>query len=133
MDAGARDLDVDSRRLVANLRRRPAEDPPPIHGLIGQAKAILGHDTSRDLHRIGVPTLVLIGDQELLNPLPESEFLARRIPGARLQVLQNGGHGFLWEIPHAFNAAVLDFTRRVDAGRSGRTPNRRHRRSGRRD
>lgn len=110
------------RTLVANLRRRPAKDASPVHGLLGQAKAILAHDTSRGLDRITAPTLVLVGDQELLNPLPESEFLVKRIPGARLQVLKDGGHGFLWEIPTRFNKAVLGFTRRVDAGGAAGRP-----------
>lgn len=108
------------RRLVAGLRR-PAPPGRKLHGLLGQARAIEGHDTSRDLHRIAAPTLVLLGDQELLNPLPEAQVLTRRIPGATLRVLRGGGHGFLWEIPTAFNRAVLDFTRRIDAEqRSGK-------------
>lgn len=110
------------RALVANLRRRPKGDGAPVHGLIGQAKAILTHDTSRDLGRIRAPTLVLVGDQDLLNPPPESEVLAKRIPGARLRVLRGGGHGFLWEIPERFNTAVLDFTSRVDAGGGAKRP-----------
>ncbi len=101
--------------LVAKLRR-PAPSRAPLRGLLGQARAIAAHDTSRDLHRIAAPTLVLLGDQELLNPLPDARFLARRIPHATLQVLKGGGHGFLWEVPRAFNSAVLAFTRRVDHG-----------------
>jgi pimeloyl-ACP methyl ester carboxylesterase len=115
------------RALVRDLRRTRQAGTTPVHGLIGQAKAILAHDTSRDLHRITAPTLVLVGDQELLNPIPESAFLARRIPRATLQVLRGGGHGYLWEIPRAFNRAVLAFTRRVDRG--GARPTSRPRRS----
>ena len=109
------------RALVARLRR-PVRSRLALHGLMGQAKAIAAHDASRDLHRITAPTLVLLGDQELLNPRPESEFLARRIPHASLRILKGGGHGFLWEIPQAFNRAVLEFTRRVDGVGSGRRP-----------
>jgi pimeloyl-ACP methyl ester carboxylesterase len=101
-------------RLVAALGR-PARAAGPLHGLLGQARAIEAHDTSRTLHRITATTLVLLGDQELLNPLPDAAFLARRIPRARLRVLPGGGHGFLWEIPEAFNGAVLEFIRQVDA------------------
>ena len=103
------------RALVTSLRK-PARWRGPVHGLLGQARAIQAHDTARDLHRIAPPTLVLLGDQELLNPIPEAQFLAGRIPQATLQILKGGGHGFLWEIPRAFNRAVLTFTRRVDRG-----------------
>jgi pimeloyl-ACP methyl ester carboxylesterase len=110
------------RALLWDLRR-PAPARAPLRGLLGQAKAIMAHDTARDLHHIAAPTLVLLGDQELLNPLPDARFLARHIPRAKLQILMGGGHGFLWEIPQAFNRAVLSFTRRLDRG-ARRTPGR---------
>lgn len=31
------------------------------------------------------------------------------IPGARFQIIEDGGHALLFEIPEKFNRAVLDF------------------------
>jgi pimeloyl-ACP methyl ester carboxylesterase len=44
------------------------------------------------LHRIGVPTLVLHGTDDPLFPLPHGEALAREIPHARLLALAGMGH-----------------------------------------
>jgi pimeloyl-ACP methyl ester carboxylesterase len=33
------------------------------------------------------------------------------MPDARLIILEQGGHGLYWEVPHLFNQAVLDFLR----------------------
>jgi len=32
-----------------------------------------------------------------------------RLPDSRFVVLPRSGHGFMWEIPAQFNAAVLEF------------------------
>ncbi|SRR5579884_935030 len=77
-----------------------------------QAAIALAHaDESAVLPRIAVPTLVLSGDQDGVLPLPESETLARAIPGAQLVVIPNAGHASNQEQPAAFNAAVRAFLR----------------------
>ena len=81
----------------------------PIHAYRGHVEAIENHDTTPILQRIAAPTLVLMGDAEWLNPMSDQQAMLDGIPGAELRVLANGGHGFLWEIPDTFNAAVLEF------------------------
>ena len=66
-------------------------------------------DETATLARIAVPTLVLCGEQDGVLPLPESETLAREIPGARLVVIPNAGHASNQEQPDAFNATVRSF------------------------
>ena len=83
--------------------------PPAGQVLIHQLKAIQGHDTWGDLVNIQNPTLVLAGNEDVLVPPENSKILAERIPNARLQVIEGGGHQFLIEKPDAFNNAVLDF------------------------
>jgi pimeloyl-ACP methyl ester carboxylesterase len=73
------------------------------------AIALANADETALLPRIAVPTLVLCGDQDGVLPLPESETLAREIPGARLVVIPNAGHASNQEQPAAFNAAVRAF------------------------
>lgn len=91
--------------------------PPPPHGLAGQAAACLAHDTRNRLTQIACPTLVLVGAQDILIPVQSSEALASEIPGARLVVLDECGHGFALETPERFNGAVIDFLRDVEAQR----------------
>ena len=87
----------------------PVYEPMPLHAYRGHVEAIESHDSTPILGRIAAPTLVLTGDAEWLNPMADQQAMLDGIPNARLQVLENGGHGFLWEIPDAFNEAVIDF------------------------
>jgi 3-oxoadipate enol-lactonase len=59
--------------------------------------------------------LVITGSQDMLTPFGDAEELAEMIPGARLRELRGAAHGLMVEQPNAFNNAVLDFLRDVDA------------------
>ena len=87
----------------------PATHPMAPHAYEGHVRAIEQHDATAILKRIAAPVLVLMGDQEWLNPISDAERLLAGIADSRLQVLDGGGHGFLWEIPEDFNRAVLAF------------------------
>ncbi len=88
--------------------------PPSPQGFAGQAAACLGHDTRPRLGRIDVPTLVLVGLEDIFLTVAASEQLAAGIPGAGLTVLDGGGHAFAAEIPDRFNGAVLQFLGSVE-------------------
>ena len=88
---------------------KPATHPMPLHAYEGHVSAIENHDTTPILDQVRAPTLVLMGDQEWLNPQADADIMLNGIKGSRLQVLEGGGHGFLWENPDAFNKAVIDF------------------------
>lgn len=60
---------------------------------------------------IGVPTLVLVGDNDLVTPVDLSNELVDLIPDARMQVIQGAGHLGNLEKPAEFNAAVDEFIR----------------------
>lgn len=74
-----------------------------------QAKALTSFDVEDRVGDIKAPTLVMVGDQDFLYPPHISAELASAIPGAKLKVVDGGGHGFFWEIPDTFNQVVLDF------------------------
>jgi len=50
-----------------------------------------------------------VGKEDALIPSENSKILAERIPGARLQIIEGGGHLFLVEQADVFNRIVLDF------------------------
>lgn len=83
--------------------------PPSAQILTHQLKAIQGHDTWADLVNIKNPTLVLVGNEDVLIPPENSKIISERIPNARLRMIEGGGHQFLIEQPDAFNNAVLEF------------------------
>ena len=80
-----------------------------LRAIMAQVAATQGHDTVDRLGQISAPTLVLTGDSDMLIPPANSDVLAASIPGARLQKIAGGSHGFNFETPDAFNAAVLEF------------------------
>jgi len=66
-------------------------------------------DLTKDLHRINAPTLVLVGEKDVLKPRKYSERIAREIPGADLVVVPSAGHAICLEKPNLFNAILLGF------------------------
>jgi 3-oxoadipate enol-lactonase len=89
----------------------------PADAFVSQVQAILDADDSlrTELHNIAVPTLVLVGSQDILTPQGDSEEIASLIPGARLAVVRGGAHGFMVEHAGDFNRTILDFLAEVSA------------------
>jgi pimeloyl-ACP methyl ester carboxylesterase len=66
-------------------------------------------DLTARLHTIAAPTLVMVGEDDLLKPRRYAEIIAREIPGALLAVVPHAGHAVSWEQPGVFNMLVLGF------------------------
>ncbi|HET7093237.1 MAG TPA: alpha/beta hydrolase, partial [Thermomicrobiales bacterium] len=66
------------------------------------------------LGQIASPTHVIGGAEDQLTPPRFSRAIAAAIPGARLSIMPEVGHGMFWEATEAFNELVLGFIR--DAG-----------------
>jgi 3-oxoadipate enol-lactonase len=90
----------------------------PAEAFVSQIQAILDADDSlrSELHHIAVPTLVIVGSQDILTPQGDSEEIASLIPGSRLAVVRGGAHGFMVEHAGDFNRAILDFLAEVGDG-----------------
>ncbi len=87
--------------------------PQPAYAFARHVAAILKHDTSTRLARITAPTLVLVGREDIAQPVKLYEQLAAGIPNAKLVVQDGGAHAFFAELPDKFNQAVLDFLAQV--------------------
>ena len=88
--------------------------PQPAHGWDCQIAAWGEFDTTARLGQITMPTLVVVGRQDILTRPRLSEALATGIPNAELVVLDDGAHLLNFEIADRFNRTVLDFLARVD-------------------
>lgn len=88
----------------------------PPHAFAGQVAGILSIDDSHAerLHEILVPTLVMVGNQDILTPRGDSEELAERIASAELVVISGAAHGFMIEHATTFNRILLDFLHRAE-------------------
>ena len=83
----------------------------PPHAFAGQVGAILNIDDqlAERLSQIDVPTLVIVGNQDILTPRGDSEHLAEVIPTAELVVISGAAHGFMIEHATTFNANLISF------------------------
>jgi pimeloyl-ACP methyl ester carboxylesterase len=73
--------------------------------------------TMDDLPRIGVPTLVLVGDKEVPFLQIVARALAYYLPNARLATVPGGGHMVNLIEPDKYNAAILKFLAGVERPR----------------
>ena len=71
-------------------------------------------NTFAKLATIGVRTLVMTADADLIAPPGLMQLWARHVKGAQWVVVPDAGHSIAWEQPERFNAALLEFL----AGRS---------------
>lgn len=93
-----------TRRDPAQLDRQAAArlgHPPDLLGYAFQLYAAAGWTSIPWLHRVMQPTLILAGDDDPVIPLANARFMARRMPSARLRVVEGGGHLFLLDQPES--------------------------------
>ncbi len=85
------------------------------HAFVSQVKAILEVDESvaDQLEQVTIPTLVLVGNQDILTPRGDSEEIAARMPNAELVVISGAAHGFMVEHATTFNRVLFEFLGRI--------------------
>jgi pimeloyl-ACP methyl ester carboxylesterase len=66
-------------------------------------------DMTGFLPQIKVPTLVIVGDQDVISPPAEMQAIAAAIPNASFVVIPNSGHMTTMENPEAVNVALTRF------------------------
>ncbi|MCE2557174.1 MAG: alpha/beta fold hydrolase [Acidobacteria bacterium] len=76
-------------------------------------RAVSDIDYTADLATISCPTLILQGLEDALTPPGGSVIMSRRIPDARLVMLEHCGHGIPTERPDEFHAEVGAFLANV--------------------
>lgn len=80
-----------------------------VDGLVGCACAIRDMDQLQILAGIEVPTLVVVGEQDMGTPLAAAEVLHREIRNSKLVVVKQAAHLPNIEQTQTFNKSVLDF------------------------
>ncbi len=66
-------------------------------------------DSTGLLPGISIPTLVVVGERDVLTPPADSEAMAAAIPGARLVTIPGAGHLTPMERPKAVSQALAEF------------------------
>ncbi|MFW6054523.1 MAG: alpha/beta fold hydrolase, partial [Thermodesulfobacteriota bacterium] len=105
---------MENRPEILDDYRQQQQDAPvqPEHAFKAQYRAILDFDFSHRLSKIGVPTLVITGSEDILVPPENSRIMADKIPVSTLKELPETGHALHLEQPEVFNRELDAFFRR---------------------
>jgi pimeloyl-ACP methyl ester carboxylesterase len=90
-------------RALAEFRACPAQ---VTHGDFAACNAF---DVMPRVAEIHAPTLIVCGKEDRLTPVKYSEFLASKIPNARLVLVEGAGHSVMMEQAEAVNRALGAF------------------------
>lgn len=97
--------------VVATLRAMMGRQSSA--GVIGALQALRDRPDSRDtLRSINVPSLVIVGEDDVLTPMKEARAIAEALPPAarvRLEIIAGAGHVPCLERPAATTHAISDF------------------------
>ena len=101
---------------VESIRQIISRTPPL--SIAGTLIALAARtDTTASLEKISVPTLILVGERDAVTPLPSSQSMKAKIPGAELHIVPGAGHLSNLDNPAYFNEKLLAFLKRVLAAR----------------
>lgn len=92
---------------VAFVRERLARAPGPTVAWAQRAMAARP-DAREGLGALGVPIVVVVGDEDTVSPLAEQELILDAATSARLVVIPAAGHLTPLEAPEAVGAALLE-------------------------
>jgi pimeloyl-ACP methyl ester carboxylesterase len=102
----------EDQQLALDWARKLVKEQEPFYSIKGfqwKAQAALEADTSKRVHKIKAPVLVVAGELDLVVPPALCKQLADAITGAQFTVIKGGGHAFFDEKPFELNEVVLNF------------------------
>jgi pimeloyl-ACP methyl ester carboxylesterase len=82
----------------------------PVQGIVDALDALRTRpDSTPTLATIDVPTLIIVGDEDVLTPPKEARAMHLAITGSRLEVIAGAGHVSNIERPATFNHVLSEF------------------------
>ncbi len=88
----------------AMMRKMSAEDISLVQRGMAERPDSVG-----DLKTINVPTLIAIGEEDVLATVADGELMRRNIAGSQLRVIPKAGHYAAWEQPEAVGTILRQF------------------------
>jgi pimeloyl-ACP methyl ester carboxylesterase len=76
-------------------------------------RSLVDHDVLDQLGAVDVPTLVVVGSNDMLTPPRMAREIVRRLPHAELVVLDGIGHMPMLEARHELNRLIIEFTQKL--------------------
>ncbi|HEX9665585.1 MAG TPA: alpha/beta fold hydrolase [Thermodesulfobacteriota bacterium] len=99
-----------NKEALVEMKKMSSEINPP-NAIINLANGCLKHNTNDRLSEIKAPTLIIVGEEDILIPMKYSKLLNDGIKGSRLVIMKGSGHVPSIEKPEEFNRIVLNFLR----------------------
>lgn len=97
--------------LIKNIIKRT-----PAMSIAGTLLALASRtDTTSSLNRIAIPTLILVGENDVTTPPAQSEKMHKLIPGSEMHIIPEAAHMSNLENPVEFNKRLMAFLKRVAA------------------
>jgi 3-oxoadipate enol-lactonase len=96
--------DTVEQKIQANLAY-----PGTLASYMAQLEAFMAFDVDERLNTIQAPTMIIIGNQDVLTPPPNSSLMAGRIPGAQMSEIDGAGHIFWISHPEETVTIVTKF------------------------
>ncbi len=93
---------VDGARAM--MRKMSAEDISLVQRGMAERP-----DSVADLKTINVPTLIAIGEEDVLSTVADGELMRQNISGSQLKVVPKAGHYAPWEQPEAVGTVLRQF------------------------
>ena len=101
---------VELTNLMADMARSIGA-----RGQFNQQTAMLSRpDSHRDLERVRVPTLLVCGREDPVTPVHDHEAMAARVPGARLEIIEQCGHLSTIEQPEFVNRILKSWLKETE-------------------
>lgn len=126
VEAARADVDAEARRLLRKGWFEIDDDTLDLEaGRIAQVggetlamdyEACDSWDVSDRLHEVRHPTMVLVGDEDVITPPSRSEELVTGIDGAILARIPRAAHWLMKEQPHTVDRLIAGFLARVELG-----------------
>lgn len=99
-----------SRALMRELRERFFERPVPGGEVLQQAlRILLETDLRGRMAELRLPALLVHGNRDTLAPVAASRWMAERMPGARLRVIDGASHAPFLSHPATFMSELTQF------------------------
>jgi pimeloyl-ACP methyl ester carboxylesterase len=104
LSAGYRGMNPEGTQRWIAIERTSRQE-----GVQGPAQQLREPMTFARLEALRVPTLVLVGEADLVSPPALMRMLAAHIPNCQFGTVPEAGHAAHWEQPEIWNRLALEF------------------------
>lgn len=99
---------MDDKQLVSQVKGMI--NAASVNGIEGGGHALADRqDNTSVLAGIKVPTLIIVGSQDTITPIPIAEKMHAAIPGSRLAVIEGGSHAAILESAPKADQAIMQW------------------------